>query len=294
MAKKILIITPRFPLPAAGACEQERLSGIKQLRRLGFDVRVIAKIFDFQDRADIDRFSRDHGIPVDLMPYDSSVRQGLAGALLFYLRRIMNPFHWDGAAYEYAHRETRRVVERITDTWKPDIAWFDYTYLWPLYPIFRQRKIPIVTRSINFEPTHFLQEDGCTPINIVKFFQKLLSEWIVRYKSAIIFAITPREAAAYQRLGARTVKNLPLRSLSVCLTGAEHPVRTGGSLNIFFAGSTYTVFHNRQTLDFILREIIPVLEQRKPGKFVFHFTGKKLPNDLRSCLSDRVIYHGFV
>ncbi|MEK7125713.1 MAG: hypothetical protein AAB880_02235 [Patescibacteria group bacterium] len=56
MSKKILIISPKFPIPTTGACEQERLAGFLQLQRLGFEVRVVAKVFNWQDKEAIYRW----------------------------------------------------------------------------------------------------------------------------------------------------------------------------------------------------------------------------------------------
>ena len=69
MSKKVLLVTPRFPIPSAGACEQDRLEGIKQLKRLGYEVHVISKVFDFQDREKINSFSEKFDIPIHLVPY---------------------------------------------------------------------------------------------------------------------------------------------------------------------------------------------------------------------------------
>ena len=69
--KRILVITARFPLPALGACEQDRFEGIKALKRLGFEVSVIAKVFSFQPKEEIERFSREFGIPVKTLPYEN-------------------------------------------------------------------------------------------------------------------------------------------------------------------------------------------------------------------------------
>ena len=69
-----------------------------------------------------------------------------------------------------------REVNKQVKEWKPDVVWFDYTYLWPLYSIFRKKNIPIITRSHNFEPLHFLEEEGRTFINRIKFVIKYLNE----------------------------------------------------------------------------------------------------------------------
>jgi len=39
--------------------------------------------------------------------------------------------------------------------------------LWPLYKIVKNSHTPIITRSINFEPLHFLEEDGYSFLNIL-------------------------------------------------------------------------------------------------------------------------------
>ncbi|QQG46196.1 MAG: glycosyltransferase family 4 protein [Candidatus Niyogibacteria bacterium] len=280
---KILVITPRFPLPDAGACEKDRLSGIKQLKRLGFDVRILAKVFDFQPKDEIEKFSQDFGTHVNLLPYENKLG----------LRKILNPFYWDGAAYEYASSVTKKALIKILDEFGPDLVWVDYTYLWPLYGILRRRKIPIITRSINFEPWHFLQEDGYSPLNIIKSLSKLLSEIITIHKSDFLFAITRKEEKIYRLLGARNTVTLPLRGLPVCLKN-EHQIKNKEILNVFFAGSTYSVSHNKKALELILKNIAPAALQKYPGRFIFHITGRKFPEDFKPFLGKFAVYHGTI
>ncbi|MBI1956898.1 MAG: glycosyltransferase [Candidatus Niyogibacteria bacterium] len=293
MPKKILLVTPRFPLPDAGACEQDRLEGMKQLKRLGFDVRVFAKAFQFQDRGSIARFSRDSGIPVELVGYEREKKRSWSGGAYFYLRRLFWPPYWDGAAYEYSHPETRSRFVRVLREWRPDAVWFDYTYLWPLYSVVRKMRIPVVTRSLNFEPVHFLQEDGRTFVNVIKSLPKFLSEWLTVRKSDWLFAITPREEAIYRRMGARRASTLPLRSLPKYLS-ENRTIHDERPLHVFFAGSTYTVSHNREALEFIVRKIAPELERHAPGAFIFHITGNKVPSDTAHDIRGPVRHDGFV
>ena len=283
MPKRILVITPRFPLPDTGACEQDRLEGIKQLKRLGFEVSVISKIFSFQDRGLVEKFSRDFGIPVKLLAYENK----------FGLKRLLNPIYWDGAAYEYSGSEIKKTVESWADSWKPDMVWFDYTYLWPLYSVFRKRETAIITRSINFEPFHFLQEDGFSFINLIKSAAKFLSEMITILKSDFLFAITPKEERLYRRLGAKNTAILPLRGLSGRLKGGRQ-IKESEALNVFFSGSTYSVPHNRKALGFMVKKVIPIIDKKKPGRFVFHITGRKFPSELKMYLNEHIIYNGLV
>lgn len=291
MGKKILVITPRFPLPDTGACEKDRFEGIKQLKRLGFEVRVIGKVFDFQDRAAIADFSRQCGVPVDLIEYEAQKNRGIWGKMKFYARRFICPLYWDGAAYEYSHPETRALVRRILDEWKPNLVWFDYTYLWPLYGMVRSRGIPIVTRSINFEPGHFLQEDGYTFFNLIKSIPKFISEFITARRSDVLFSITPEEEKIYKRIGARLVTTLPLRGLPFCLQEKKE-IKTSVPLRIVFMGSTYNVHHNRSALEVILRNIAPKMRQSYPNQFKFFITGSKVPFEFNKYFNEDVIYTG--
>ena len=281
MTKKVLIITPRFPLPDIGADEKDRFEGIKQLRRLGFDVRVIAKVFSFQDKEAINRFSVGSGIPVTLLEYENK----------FSIKKLLNPFYWDGAAYEYSRKSTKKTVEVILDEWHPDLLWVDYTYLWPLYGLARKRNIPIITRSINFEPSHFLQEDGRSVVNFVKFLPKLASELMAIKKSNFIFSITPNEERTYKRLGAKNVAVLPLRGLSVCLDKRSF-VHERETLKVIFMGSTYNVRHNRAAIEAILKDIAPSVREKCPGQLKFYVSGSKIPEDFKRFFGEDVIYAG--
>jgi len=278
--KKILVITPKFPIPTTGACEQDRLEGILQLQRLGFDVRVISKITAFQDKIKIEDFGRKNNIQIHLISYKNKKN----------FKRFLNPLYWDGAAYEYTDEDIQHAVKKIIKEWNPDLAWFDYTYLWPLYKLFRKNKIPIVTRSINFEPIHFLQEDGYTPVNIIKFLVKLITEMITIWKSSLVYSITPKEKRIYEILTYKKVLNLPLRGLPK-LVGEWGNTFSNTPLDVFFFGSTYNVSHNKRALKFLLKEVFPNLSK---DKFIFHILGAKFPEEFKKYLTENVIYHGFV
>lgn len=287
MPKKILVISPKFPLPATGACEQERLAGFLQLKRLGFDIRIISKFFSWQNKENIIAWGKEQDITIDLLPYEFTQKKRQP------ITRWLNPFNWDGAAYEYKLPATRGRVAEISAEFQPDVVYFDYTYLWPLYDYFKKRKIPIVTRSINFEPTHFLQEDGISLVNLLKFFPKIISELLMIKKSNFIFAITPQEEILYKKLGAKNVATLGLRSLPNLLKTTRQ-IRETGQLHLFFMGASYNVYHNRQAAALIIKAVAPELEKRSPGKFFFHILGKKLPPDLAALCRGNIKEEGFV
>lgn len=287
-AKKILVVTPRFPVPPPGACEKDRYYSLLQLRDLGFEVHVLAKVLPNFNPEVAHKFEIEQGIGVTTLPY----RFMLEKSWKFYLAHLL-PWNWDGAAYEYAHKDTKDTFQRLLDEFKPDLVWFDYTYLWPLYKFAKRRQIPIVTRSINFEAKHFLEEDGYSLINIIRFIPKFVSELVTLVKSNWLFAITPDEQKIYERIGGKgKTSTLPLRGLAKVIDKPV-PVHEREALHVFFMGSTYNVHHNSAALEYIIRDIAPIIEGRKPGKFIFHILGKQIPQNFEKYVRDNVRYVGY-
>ncbi|MDP2684207.1 MAG: glycosyltransferase [bacterium] len=288
MSKKILVITPRFPYPEAGACEQDRADGLRQLKRLGYDVKVIGKFFDFQDKEKIVNLWNEEG--VDVIPVEYVMNKiSKAGKIKMILN---HPYCLDGSALEYTEPNINNLLIKELEEFKPDYVWFDYTYLWPLYKHVQKRNIPIITRSINFEARHFLEEDGRSLLNYLKYIPKYITEVITAKKSDILFSITPLEKMIYEKVGAKLVKNLPLRALANKI--AMHTPRDIEKLNVFFSGSTYNVSHNRRALEFIIKDLAPKCYKKYGDKFTFRITGSKFPEDLKGYIIDNVVYEGFV
>jgi hypothetical protein len=289
MKIKILVVTPRFPFEGKGACEQDRAWGIRRLVELGFEVCVITKSLksDLSKVAEAEEFSGARVIPI---LYTSEKDLSEQQRFSRMLGRLRNPVFIDGAAYEYTESEIQQVLRGELDHFKPDLVWFDYTYLWPLYKEVRKRRIPIVTRSINFEPIHFLEEDGYKLKNYLKYLPKLASEWLSVRGSNLVFSITPNEEKRYKRWH-KNVANLPLRGLPRVIK-ESHDIREIRPFHVFFMGSTYNVFHNREALLFVVRDLAPRIEKTNPGEFVFHILGSKVPDFVHKYFNKNVIYDG--
>ena len=290
--KKILVVTPRLPVPPPGACEKDRYYNMIQLRDLGYEVAVLSKVYPWYDALAAREFERQQGITVTTVPYEFKGKR----SLLFWLKHLL-PWNWDGAAYEYTHSSVRQAFAKLLNEFKPDLVWFDYTYLWPLYSEVKKRGIPIITRSINFEARHFLEEDGYTLLNFIRFIPKFFSELITIKMSDWLYAITPDEQKTYEKYGGKKngvskISTLILRGLPKVL-GRQVPVHDRRELKVFFMGSTYHVHHNKAALAYIIEKIAPIVHENAPGKFVFHILGKQIPEDLMPYIKDNVKYVGY-
>lgn len=287
--KKILVVTPRFPYPETGADEQDRAEGIRQLKRLGYEVQVVAKYFAWQDSSHITQMWSRAGVPVTLVPYKyKKATETLGQNLLKFLFTLTHPWYLDGSTLEYQEPAMRRAVDDAIKQFAPDLVCFDYTYLWPLYSLARKRRIPIAVRPINFEADHFLDEDRRTLGNYLKYIPKYFTEVVTAHRADVLFAITPVEQEKFEKAGAKRAVNLPLRALWKKI--GTHVPRETEVLHVFFSGSTYSVAHNRRALEFVLRELAPAVLRKFGPQFIFHITGAKFPAEFRSDLCPQVVY----
>ncbi len=291
--KRILVVTPILPFPEVGAEQMDRASGFRQLARLGYEIRVIVKIADWQKDIDIKQIENSLGVKIITIPYVYNGVLTLKSKTRKILTKIKNPLYLDGAAMEFSDIYTKEVLYTELKNWNPDIVWFDYTYLWPLYRLVKNFNKPIITRSVNFEPSHFLQEDGFSLKNLIKSTPKLISEFITAEKSDYLFSITPNEENIYKKIKFKNVETLPLRSLPDFLRDS-HQIKTSKPLNVFFIGSTYNVSHNRRALEFIVKNIAPYFYENYPDNFKFYVLGRKVPDELKKYLVNNVIYNEYI
>ncbi len=289
--KKILLVTPRFPYPEAGACEQDRADGIRQLKRLGYEVKVIGKFFDWQNQEEVVEFWKKENVEIIPVPYIYGTKFA-PNKFKKYLYVLTHPWYVDGSVLEYTEPNVQKIFEKELDNFKPDYVWLDYTYLWPLYKFAKKRSTPILVRSINFEAFHFLDEDGRSLINYLKFIPKYFTEVITAKVADVLFSITPKELKTYKKLRREKIYNLPIRAMYKKLD--THTPKEKEKLHIFFSGSTYNVSHNRHALEFIIKEVAPMVYKKFGNQFQFHITGNKFPEDLKNYLVDNVVYEGFV
>ena len=286
---RVLILTPWVPYPVTGACQQDRFNGLKQMQSLGFELRVIAKIHSFQPKEEAQAAFAKEGIPLTLVPHSDSP---LKLVKKMWPKMIAHPSLLDGAALEYAEPEYQQVVRKAIEEFKPDIAWLEYTMLWPLLPLLKEYKIPAIMKSSLNEPYNCRDENGWSLPSILKSIPKYWGEKIAATQSDFIFGITPVEEQWYRSWGATRAGTLPLRGLSKCFTQKKHENKD--VLDVVFLSSNYNMGHNRDALVFLLTKVIPLVRQQAPGKFRFHLTGKKFPKACEQYLADDVKTTGFV
>lgn len=280
---KILVCLPNFPFSEKGAEEADRMSGLRQLLRLGHQVHVLSKTraSDKQNTLALSH-AKHMGISLDLFPFWRKPTW-----------RRLNPLWLDGAAYEFKDPTLLQHVEKVIQEWRPDCVWLEPSFLWPISKISRKHNVPLIIRSLNFEPLHYLDEQGISLGRLLRAAAKLMGEMIAVRRADIFFSITPKEKHIYEVIGAKRCTTLPLRKLYE-FAHYEHALRRRRPLTVMFLGSTYNVRHNLDAARLIVEQIAPSVERRAPGQFIFHILGAKLPLHLQKKCIGNIVYKEYV
>ena len=287
---KILVFSTVFPLPARGACEQDRSAGLWQLQRMGHDVHLAIFLGKWQNPAQVKILAREAGWETDWLPYPHKLDLGLR-RWWDCLREIA---FLDGATYQHTLSSARNFIQEQIEFFLPDVIYADYTFLWPIAALAKKIHIPVIIRSHNFEPNHMLDENGHSLSNYIRYVGKYRSEHIALRTATTFGAITPREERIYKRWDDQNkVSLLPLRGLPSVLRPPRKP-NNKKILDVFFWGSTYNVGHNYAALKMVAEKIVPQVRRHAPEKFRFHLLGGKPPQKIAALAGSDLIVHGFI
>lgn len=287
--KRVLILTPWAPYPATGACQQDRFWGMQYMKDIGYDVKVIGRYHDFQNKAELQDVFENAGVDMTLVPHTKNAAKLL---LKKPWLPLLNLGWLDGAALEFADPEYINVVEDAIRRFKPHVAWLEYCSHWPMADLFHRHGIPVILKSSNNEAAQCMDDHGHSVVSILKAMPKYVSEWMVARKGDSVLAVSPSEEAWYRKLGAKDVVTLPLRGLSKCLVQRIHKPKD--ILDVVYLTSNYSMGHNRVIVEFVLKEVLPAVRKAMPGKYRFNITGRKFPAIFERYLGEDVKTVGFV
>ncbi len=283
---RILVINPALlRLTSLGACEQDRMQNIADLKRLGHAVHLLTGHPSYQRHQEVQTYYDQRGIPVTLVALSQQKLRW---------ERLRHPGYLDGASWEYGHPAFQSAVWQALEAVDPDWVWCHGTWMWSAARCAVQYKAAIVIRSVNYEPEQLLHEKGVSLPNRIRFIGKQRAEIESLRSSNVLAAITPDELAIYQRLDPdATVRLLPLRTLPHLLRPARLPVERK-PLRVFAMGATYSVPHNAAALRFLVNEVVPRARAASPGSFEFHILGSKVPADVQRTGANDLIFDGYV
>ena len=177
-------------------------------------------------------------------------------------------------------------LRRVSAALRPSIVVTETSSLLPfslLIPGVRR-----FSRSVNYEPVHFITEHGSSLRNKLVFALKVTGVFLERFVSTII-SISVSDADRYRRCHVgKKVFVLPLRGLLPIDTDISSPqTRPTSPLRLGLFTSTFNVPHNRRNIEFVCQKVLPRV------KVDVHLTifGSKVPESFHS---DQVTVSGWV
>jgi hypothetical protein len=201
-------------------------------------------------------------------------------ALLIYL---------DTSMAQFSDATLRNLILEITEDIGADLLWVETQF----YDYSLPTDVPVIVRSVNFEPKHVLREDTSLG-KYFRFLGKVFSEFRVSRRRNVL-SISPRDSWGYKILSGHNIPYLPLRQLG-CLVGTDRNSQLGqvsphsGEKYFYLAGSTYDVKHNLDNLTTVVEEIAPVMAKELPNVHIKVF-GNRIPAKVK--FPDNVVRMSF-
>jgi hypothetical protein len=186
----------------------------------------------------------------------------------------------------FSDPKIRKTIEEIVSKYEISLIWSDTQFYVPALP----SHIRLIIRSVNFEPSHVLREDP-SPFRFLKAIGKTWSERKTLLKAEVV-AISPRDASAYNKLTKQKVTHIPLRQLGFLLQQApnwDYASAPKFPPFFYFAGSSFDIKHNRDNLEYLVKEIAPALEKEHPEVLLLVF-GHRFPDSLKLPSNVRRMY----
>ncbi|MEK7278374.1 MAG: hypothetical protein AAB427_13575, partial [Chloroflexota bacterium] len=155
LPQRILIFTPVFPKMNKGASEQDQIYGALGLQAMGHTVRMAAFLPEYQTEDQIQAYASTIGLDVVTCPYPP-VSLSLQEMISRFRAVLRRPVFLDGSAYQHTAPIIQQFAREQIVSFRPSIVWLDNNFLWPLAELPRDKNIPLIIRSQNFEPRHLL------------------------------------------------------------------------------------------------------------------------------------------
>jgi hypothetical protein len=283
---RVLVVNPiTLRYHQLGACEQDRMIHLHDLRRYGHEVIVLTQCGGYQTQAEVEDYYRQQDFPATIVSPPPRWSQ----------RRLSDPAFLDGASWDYGHDQMIRELKRLLREFQPDRVWCHASFVWAPAAVAHRMGFKTVIRSVNYEPHQLWYENGRSAANLVRYLGKVWAERRTLQYASVCAAITPHEQQIYQRINPKArVELLPLRGLSSVIAQAPRHPSNRTPLRVFMMGATYNVLHNLAALRFVVDEILPRARSTAPGAFEFHILGSKVPPAIQALAANDLVFDGFV
>jgi hypothetical protein len=268
--KKMFIFSPIPIFPAIAANQKDILGHVLLFKELGYDITLFCYNRErYPTNFDLNR--------------QNALKYGINIEFLQRKREQDNIYTYWYQIGPLVNVQAIKTIQSHIESEKPDILLFEYTRFAYLCSLLKKGDAKIIFRVHNFEILHNYDKekvntgDGLHNWLIMvknawrRWLSILFSERLMLRISDEILCISWGDFQLYKKIfKARKVVYFPpyLGDLK------EVNVKDKEVLDVFYIGSNFNNNLNRSGAEYLIQNIIPVVNKAFPGKFRFHIIGK--------------------
>jgi len=289
----ILHISPIYPFPPVMANQKDITGRLMLFKELGHEVHSFSYPLPWQN-FDVEKDEKKYGIKICILErgftYDA-----------FRNRRFA---YWYRTKPLLNRNSFRAVLDYVKKD-EPSVIWLEYSTLSPLASILKDvSDAKIIIRAHNFELRHYWEKEWINikekkgglsklPYYLHNLLGILYSEKLMLEKADKVACISREDLKLYKKyFRSKNVFYLPFYSSDRII--AHRPKKHIRVLNVFYMGSNLRNNVNRHGALYIVNKILPAVQKKYPGKFVFHILGKYGTEQLSDYTSGTVRVHDYV
>lgn len=290
---KILHVSPIYPFPPVLANQKDIAGRLMLFRELGYEVRSFSYPFPWQ-KFDVGGDEKKYGIKISILErgftYDTF--KSRLFSYCYRARPLLNS------------NAIKTLVEYVRRN-KPSVIWLEYSSLSPIAIILKEvTDAKIIIRAHNFELQHCwekewtnIKEKKMELFQFPSFLKTLLgvlsTERLMIKIADKVACISKEDQKLYDKyFRSENTVYLPFYPPDKI---SRHKVRKRKRpLNVFYMGSDFRNNVNRHGALYILHKILPTVQRKHPGKFVFHILGRHGLEQFSSSASEVVRVHDYI
>ncbi len=268
--KKVFIFSPIPIFPAIAANQKDILGHVLLFKELGYEITLFCY--------NRERYPTDFDLNrQNALKYDINIE------FLEKKREKDDIYTYWYQVAPLVNLQAIQTIQSYIESEKPDILLFEYTRFAYLCSLLKKGDAKIIFRVHNFEILHNYDKakinagDGLynwlkmTKKGLRRWLSILFSEWLMLKLSDKILCISWGDFQLYKKIfKAMKVVYFPpyLGDLK------EVSVKDKEVLDVFYMGSNFSNNLNRSGAEYLIQNIISMVNKAFPGKFRFHIIGK--------------------
>ena len=290
MSKKVFVISPVQVYPAIGANQKDIAGHIQLFKELNFNITLIYFQTPRHPDPEIEKFAAELSIDIIELQRGEPYKENK------YTKWYQVKNHCTQEAIDFINKKIRDE--------KPDVLFFEYARLACLAKKIDRGSAKLIFHSHNFELMHHYDRELLNAENAgIKYFAFLRknkeeftsifrNEKLMFKVADWVFSISHADTASMKKYYTRN--NISFLPPYLYELDFQYEKRERDRLDVVYMGSNLANNINKDGADYLINNIIPMVNKHMKGKFKFHITGNNAKEVLKGVDIENLEIHGFV